>query len=333
MIDRGYLKLILLSLLLGPGSSLPGQSPPQPQPAQSGPRLPPPLPPSSSGFSQPFSIVTNPIAAPTPSLQRLPSPGGVPPNLVPLRPVVPGSVAVPSQTPSPLVWDAETKEYTARPGETNVLLTFNLTNTAPFEVLINDVRTSCGCTVARLPEYPWKLAAGTNGQIQVTADLRGKRGMLHKMVYVYTAAYGVKPLTVKVNIPDPALGAMGDRSRNLQIAAADRQAVFKNDCAKCHLEPAIGKKGAELYTAACAICHDAEHRASMVPDLRALNHPTSRDLWKTWVIQGKPGTLMPAFAKSEGGPLTDEQIDSLAEYLSVHLPSRTAAAPSAGASH
>ncbi|HKS37958.1 MAG TPA: DUF1573 domain-containing protein [Verrucomicrobiae bacterium] len=331
MIDCGYLKLILLGFLLGPGLSLPAQSPAQPQPVPSNAPLPPPPPPS--GFFQPFNLVTNPIAAPTPLLRPSLSPGRVPPNLSPLRPVVPGQVAVPPQTPSPLVWDAEIKEYTARPGETNVQLTFNLTNTAPSEVLINDVRTSCGCTVVRLPEYPWRLAAGTNGQIHVTADLRGKRGLLHKLVYVYTAAYGVKPLTIKVNIPDPAPGAMADRSRNLQIAAADRQAVFKNDCAKCHSEPAIGKKGAELYTAACAICHDAEHRLAMVPDLRALNHPTNRDHWKTWVIHGKPGTLMPAFAKSEGGPLTDEQIDSLADYLAEHVPSRTAAAPSAGASH
>jgi len=200
-------------------------------------------------------------------------------------------------------------------------------------VLVNDVRTSCGCTVARLPEYPWKLAPGTNGQIQVTVDLRGKRGLLHKIVYVYTAAYGVKSLAVKVNVPDSMAAPMGDRTRNLQVAAADRQAVFKNDCAKCHAEPVAGRKGAELYTAACAICHDAEHRASMVPDLRALNHPTNRDHWKTWTTHGKVGTLMPAFAKSEGGPLTDEQIDSLADYLAEHIPSRPAAAPSAGASH
>jgi cytochrome c553 len=327
MINRRHLKPILLGLLLGRGLLLSAQSP-QPQAGQSGAPLPPPLPPPLPGFSQPITIVTNPIAVPSPTLRPTPAPLRVLPNLPP-RPVVPVPVAVPSQAPSPLVWDAETKEYTARPGETNVLLTFNLTNTAPSEVLINDVRTSCGCTVARLPEYPWKLAGGTNGQIQVTADLRGKRGLLHKIVYVYTAAYGVKPLTIKVNIPDP----MGDRGRNLQIAAADRQAVFKNDCAKCHAEPAIGKKSAELYTAACAICHDAEHRATMVPDLRALNHPTNRDHWKTWVGHGKPGTLMPAFAKSEGGPLTDEQVDSLADYLAEHVPSRPAAAPSTGASH
>jgi mono/diheme cytochrome c family protein len=238
----------------------------------------------------------------------------------------------PPLTPSPLVWDAETKEYTAKPGETNALFTFNLTNTAASEVLINDVRTSCGCTVARLPEYPWKLAPGMSGQIQVTTDLRGKRGLLHKIVYVYTAAYGVKPLAVKVNIPEPMAGPMADRTRNLQIAGADRQAVFRNDCAKCHAEPVAGKKGAELYAAACAICHDAEHRASMVPDLRALNHPTNLDHWKTWTTHGKVGTLMPAFAKAEGGPLTDEQIDSLADYLAEHIPTRAVAVPSAGAS-
>ena len=64
----------------------------------------------------------------------------------------------------------------------------------------------------------------------------------------------------------------------------------------------------------------------MVPNLRALNHPTDREQWKTWVTHGKAGTLMPAFAKAEGGPLTDGQIASLVDYLAEHIPSRPAAA-------
>ena len=232
--------------------------------------------------------------------------------------------------PLPLVADADVKEYTAKPGEANAQLTFTLTNTSPGAVTINDVRTSCGCTVAKLPSQPWTLEPGTNGQIHVTVDLRGKRGQITKLVYV-NGVTGMKTLTVRVNIPDapplgPPPGVMADRARNIQVATADRQAVFKNDCAKCHAEPAAGKNGEALYLAVCANCHDSEHRASMVPNLRALNHPTDREQWKTWVTHGKAGTLMPAFAKTEGGPLTDGQIASLVDYLAEHIAARPAAA-------
>jgi hypothetical protein len=100
------------------------------------------------------------------------------------------------------VWDVEVKEYHARPGETNVQFTFTTTNTGPTEVVINEVRTSCGCVVATLPEYPWRLAPGTNGQVQLIADLRGQRGLLHKMVYVHTDGHGIQSLAIKVHIPD-----------------------------------------------------------------------------------------------------------------------------------
>jgi len=236
----------------------------------------------------------------------------------------------PLSKPLPLDWDAEAKEYQAKVGETNVNFVFNLTNRTPEEIVISQVRSSCGCTVAKVPATPWKLAPGANGQIEVAVDLRGKRGLLAKTVYVYSPAHAAKSLLVKVHIPEPAAGPMGDRSRNLQIASADRQAVFRGDCASCHAAPAEGKKGAELYTAVCGICHEAEHRASMVPDLHKLNHSTDHTYWKVWTAQGKQGSLMPGFARSVGGPLTDEQIESLADFLTEHIPTRPAAAVAPG---
>src|SRR5438552_3056391 len=80
--------------------------------------------------------------------------------------------------PAPLNADANLKEYAAKPGETNAHFIFNLTNVSSAPVLINFVRTSCGCTVAKLPSTPWKLEPGSNGPIQVTVDLRGKLGTI-----------------------------------------------------------------------------------------------------------------------------------------------------------
>ena len=42
------------------------------------------------------------------------------------------------------------------------------------------------------------------------------------------------------------------------------------------------------------------------------------------IAHSKPGTLMPAFAKSDGGPLEDAQIANLATYLNFVIPYRPA---------
>lgn len=260
-------------------------------------------------------------ASPIPYL-GLPASGSQVGPKPPLAPTPPRTYnAVPTVPPPPLLppnslsWDAESKDYQAKVGDTNAYFTFWLTNVCDKEVLVNSVRTSCGCTVAKLPETPWRIAPGTNGPISVTVDLRGKRGKITKTVTVDTTA-GVKSLLVAVVIPaespnDPQM----NRSQNMQIALADRQVVFRGDCARCHVEPTRGKMGKELYASACGICHEAEHRASMVTDLKTLKHTTNLEYWTHWIKEGKPNSLMPAFAPEHGGPLTQDQIKSLAEWL------------------
>jgi mono/diheme cytochrome c family protein len=230
--------------------------------------------------------------------------------------------------PFPLTFDAETKEALVKPGDTNAFYVFRLTNTSPSAVVVDRVWTSCGCTAARLPSLPWVLAPEADGQIEVELDLRGKRGILSKSVYLYTPS-AFKILTVNATVPDPMMAGLTDRLRNMQAAAADRQAVFRADCAPCHAEPGKGKLGRELFQAVCAICHEAEHRATRVPDLRALDHPPDAEHWRQWIRQGKTGTLMPAFAQAEGGPLTDEQVRSLVEYLGARDPARWPVPPPA----
>lgn len=57
-----------------------------------------------------------------------------------------------------------------------------------------------------------------------------------------------------------------------------------------------------------------------MPDLRNLKTPTNEDFWRTWIAHGKVGSFMPAFSATEGGPLTDLQIASLAAYLNYAIP-------------
>ena len=221
-----------------------------------------------------------------------------------------------------LAWDAVLKSTNAAADQPQALFTFNLTNISPDKVAIVNVHPSCGCTTAQLPPMPWVLAPGMDGQISLTVNLAGKSGTLLKTVAV-TSDKGTKMLSLQINILPPVIPTMTEegRARGLAMAKADRQAVFKNDCATCHVKPAEGKYGKALFDAACGICHEGEHRASMVPDLRTLKTPTNEQFWQVWITHGKPGSLMPAFAISEGGPLSDMQIASLAAYLNATIPS------------
>ena len=258
-------------------------------------------------------------------------------TLPPLAPpaVPPQPAAIPPPTapdPNALKWDAETKEVNPKPGDLAATYSFVVTNVSDHDVMLNALRTSCGCTVAQLPSTPYKLEPGAKVVIAVTLDLRGKSGTLTKTVTVASSAE-IKSLIVRANIPQaapgatpvapgpvPVTGGLAGRAMNIQNALADRQAIFKGDCATCHVDKGVGKLGVELYAASCGICHEVEHRAAMVPDLKLPRSPRDLAFWQKWIAEGQPGTLMPAFAAAHGGPLTQEQADSLAVYLYQTFP-------------
>jgi mono/diheme cytochrome c family protein len=222
-----------------------------------------------------------------------------------------------------LNWDATMKATNVMEGDDSAHFVFNFTNISGSNVVILDASPSCYCTTVELPPTPWLLPPGANGQIGVTVDLAGKYGTITKTVSVRTD-HGSRDLIVEITIVPQSIKPPTDaeRIRQMQVARADRQAVFKNDCATCHEKPGDGEYGKALYDADCAICHEAQHRASMVPDLHSLVVPTNNDFWRTWIAHGKPGTFMPAFSTADGGPLSDMQIVSLAAYLDDAMPSK-----------
>jgi mono/diheme cytochrome c family protein len=246
--------------------------------------------------------------APSPSVFRQAIPAPLPTNA--------GQPATPTKADA-LVFDGESKERFVKPGETTIPFSFAVTNMSPEEVSITGVHTSCGCTTAQLPAVPWKLLPGAGGVFSVNMDIRGKFGQVVKTVTI-TSTAGSKVLSVVAHVPMPNEQTVmdpGARIRNQDIAKIDRQAVFKGDCGRCHAVPAAGKTGKELYDATCGVCHEAEHRAAMVPDLRTLDRPARRDYWVDTIMNGKANSLMPGFSKIQGGPLTDAQILSLADYM------------------
>ncbi len=298
-------------LLLGNFLAVLAQNPPPPVPTPS-PATPPAFParqvPRTSGL----------VARPT--------------NLFPASVANPTFTAVSTNlNANALKFDATSKSVDLKQGETKGVFKFSLTNVAKETVTITALHTSCGCTAGKLPSTPWVLAPGDSGTVDLTMDMTGKFGKVTKTATISSSA---GPFILQVSCtappPDPSAMRTGDRMRNLQVASADRQGVFRNDCATCHVHPTTGKVGKVLYDAACGICHDAEHRALMVPTLRDPKRATDANYWTKWISEGREGSLMPAFALNRGGILTDEQVTSLVTYLEGDFkrePIRPTAAP------
>jgi len=244
---------------------------------------------------------------------------------VPLHPIrLPGDgPQIGGQT---LVFDANTKDYQAKPFEMSAPFTFYVTNVWTNNITITEVKPSCGCTTAHMPATPWLLHPGESGAVEAKINLMGKMGTITKTLTFHTSV-GLRVATLRVMIPTPENAASAgapDRQAAMARAAGDPQAIFKDDCARCHADKGREALGERLYVADCGICHESSHRASVVPDLHALKQPTSLEYWKSIITFGKAHTMMPGFAISQGGPLTDQQVASLAGYLD-HVISHTIA--------
>lgn len=218
--------------------------------------------------------------------------------------------------PRPLAWDSDLKELTLTNNETSAPFDFSVTNVSKEEIVITGTQASCQCTVANLPAQPWILAPGSNGQIHVEVNVAGKTGTVSKSVTIYISNHPPDNLTVKVVIPPPPPMSDEVRIANQGISKTNAQAVFKGTCADCHLTPSRGRTGAYLYETLCGVCHEAGSRqATMVPNLHSLPNPTDYNYWRKTITDGKTNSLMPAFSVAQGGPLSEVQINSLAEYL------------------
>lgn len=233
----------------------------------------------------------------------------------------PNNITAPSgPLDSLLAWNQTTIETEVEADTPVARFDFSFTNVSPEAITVTGVSTSCGCTTAHLPDLPKKIGPAESLDFEVDMHIAGKHGRVEKVVTLATDK-GNKQLHV-ISIIKPEMSGMSAdaRKENLEMAIADRQAVFRDDCARCHVAPTQNKTGKELFAAACGICHESDHRASMVPDLHNLPVETSSAFWSTWITYGKPNSLMPAFAKSQGGILTDDQITSLVDYLVEAIP-------------
>ena len=120
--------------------------------------------------------------------------------IISLRGLFAGSITESTNALEALKFDAETKDYTPATDETVASFAFLALNTSKSPVMINSLRTSCGCTAAQLPSTPYTLQPGSNVAINVSMQLAGKQGQITKSVTV-DSSVGTKTLIVRANIP------------------------------------------------------------------------------------------------------------------------------------
>lgn len=204
------------------------------------------------------------------------------------------------------------------PTDSKVQTEFQVYNIGGKRLSIKDVETSCGCTVAQISKRA--LSPGDFTNIRVEMDTSLKQGPVRKKITV---------LSNDPERPELALFVVGnvlpkkmEGHAAITLKPTDKLVLFKGKCATCHVDAGKGKTGKALFQADCAMCHGAmaQGNHSAGPSLLKVNYDDEKTLAqiRSIIAHGSPNTpQMPPFAKAQGGPLSDDEIDSLVQFLKV----------------
>ena len=83
-----------------------------------------------------------------------------------------------------LTWEKTQINLTPKPGDTEAVAQFKYENKGNTPVVIKNVRSSCGCTVASLKKND--VAPGESGEVTATFKIGGRTGVQQKVVTVET---------------------------------------------------------------------------------------------------------------------------------------------------
>lgn len=193
---------------------------------------------------------------------------------------------------------------------------FLLYNKGGQHLRITDVETTCGCTLTEMSKDV--IAPGDFTRITVDLDTSIKIGPVRKKI------------TVHSNDPErPQLdlflvGEVKPRQMEghemLGIQADNPLVLFQGECATCHVQVGVGKTGKALFQADCGMCHglNAQGHGSAGPSLLRgdWQDEAYRRRMRRIIAEGSPNSpQMPPFSKHKGGPLSDDDIDSLVTFL------------------
>jgi len=189
---------------------------------------------------------------------------------------------------------------------------FTVRNTGSDTLKISNTQASCGCTTSMIDNK--NIAPGGTGQLKAVFNSAGKMGHIVKTIYIYSNDVTNPNKTVQITADiqtQPPSVHNGTMNGTVHL-----EGVFEGDCASCHVDKGRGLKDAKLYEADCAICHGNVQDGKPGPDLhtQAMLHHTREDLVKI-ITSGVNNSMMPAFGKANHGPLSDDEIASVADYM------------------
>ncbi len=182
---------------------------------------------------------------------------------------------------------------------------FKFRNAGKGDLILESIKTSCGCTAASSSSGPFK--PGESSVVEASYTTSGKFGHTQKEIKVFSNDPR-SPHSLMIT------GTVTEASHPMK---ATGEFLFAGSCAECHAKPAKGKQGKELYDAACFMCHDlpqSKGKNMIASDQNSLAQILKSDL-KRMIANGLKGTSMPGFATKHGGPLSKDQIQSLVDYI------------------
>jgi mono/diheme cytochrome c family protein len=193
---------------------------------------------------------------------------------------------------------------------------FLLYNIGGKHLRVSDVETSCGCTVADVSKHI--IAPGDFTRIKVALDTSIKLGKVRKKITVHSNDAKRPELALFLTgevLPKPMVG-----HDQIMLKPKDKLVLFKGECATCHVQAGRGKTGKALFQADCAMCHgaNAQGNHSAGPSLLVGDYEDEayRKHIRDIIANGSPNSpQMPPFSKAQGGPLNEDEIDSLVSFL------------------
>ena len=183
------------------------------------------------------------------------------------------------------------------------IATFLVRNNNQQSIELVDIQTSCGCTAAEPDSYVINPNEFT--QLKVAVDTSSKQFDIKKTIHI-TDSLGntAKALLVFNVVENPHA-----------ITQGKIKGIFDEQCASCHFKPLVGiADPKKLFEVGCAMCHGNQAEGAYAPSLLDI---TSHAIMKHAIAHGTGKRQMPGFSDMNGGPLTYEQVENLAEWLTA----------------
>jgi mono/diheme cytochrome c family protein len=202
------------------------------------------------------------------------------------------------------------------PTDTKQQTFFLLYNIGGKHLRISEVETSCGCTVADISKKV--VAPGDFTRIKVELDTSIKMGKLRKKITVHSND-PKRPELVLFVLGD-VFGKKMEGHAQITLKPKDKLVLFKGNCASCHVDLGRGKTGKALFLADCAMCHGSQALGNHSAGVSLLGGDYENEAFRKRIrgiiADGSPHSpQMPPFSKKNGGPLNDDEIDSLVSFL------------------